>query len=126
MRAVFHRSSNVSTRAILYVVFIASALLMLAPLTWLLYSSFKPHADIIKNVFALPKQVSFRNFVDAWNLGNLGVYLLNSIFYSIVAATITVYLAMSVSYAFHAFTHVISKVFYSFFILGQLITVTPF
>ena len=123
MRAVFHRSSNVSTRAILYVVFIAGAFLMLAPLTWLLYSSFKPHADIIKDVFALPKQVSFRNFIDAWTLGNLGVYLLNSIFYSIVAATITVYLAMSVSYAFHAFTYVISKVCYSFFILGQLITV---
>ncbi len=111
------------TRYAFYVVFIAFAFLTLAPLIWLFYSAFKPHVEIIKNVFALPKGIAFTNFVNAWKFGNLGVYLLNSVFYSLVASSITVYLAMSVGYALHSFSYAISKILYSFFLLGLLITV---
>ncbi len=116
-------STNNISRYVFYIVFIAFAFLTLAPLIWLLYSSLKPHDEIVKNVFALPKKIAFSNFIEAWKLGNLGIYLLNSIFYSLVASTITVYLAMCVGYAVHSFSYAISKILYAFFLLGLLITV---
>ncbi len=116
-------STNNISRYVFYVVFIAFAFLTLAPLIWLLCSSFKPHDEIVKNVFALPKKIAFSNFIEAWKLGNLGIYLLNSIFYSLVAGTITVYLAMCVGYAVHSFSYAISKILYAFFLLSLLITV---
>ena len=37
--------------------------LTIAPLLWLFYSSLKPHPDIVRNVFALPRTLFIDNYV---------------------------------------------------------------
>ena len=106
--------------AAVFVVFFT--LLTVAPLLWLLYSSMKPHAAIVRNVFALPTEIAFSNYTRAWELGNLGLYFVNSVIYTGVATVVTVFLALGAGYAFAKFGFKISKVFYTFFVMGLLVT----
>ena len=105
--------------AVFMVVF---TLLTLVPLVWLCYSSLKPHPQIVRNVFALPREFFFDNYTRAWTIGDLGLYALNSVFYTIVATTITVVLALGVGYGIAKFGFKISAPIYTFFVMGLLVT----
>ncbi|MFW5688935.1 MAG: carbohydrate ABC transporter permease [Spirochaetota bacterium] len=96
--------------------------LTVGPLVWLIYSSFKPHPDIVRNMFAFPTSFYLDNYARAWDLGNLGVLILNSIFYASIATAVTVYLALAAGYGFAKFGFKISNIFYVFFIMGLLVT----
>lgn len=105
-----------------YVFMAVFTFLTVGPLFWLTYSSFKPHPDIVRNMFAFPKSFFFENYVRAWKLGELGMLILNSIFYSSIATVFTVFMALGSGYGFAKFGFKISKFFYAFFIMGLLIT----
>jgi len=96
--------------------------LTLAPLIWLLYSSFKPHPAIIRNVFALPTELFIDNYTRAWRIGSLGLYTVNSIIYTASATVATVYLALGAGYGFAKFGFKVSRYLYTFFIMGLLLT----
>ncbi len=117
------RQKNVGWNLAAYIIMIIFTVLTVGPLVWLLYSSVKPHFDIIRNVFGLPKTFYVQNYVQAWNLAHLGILMLNSIFYSTVATAITTLLALAAGYGFAKFKYKISGFFYFFFIMGLLITV---
>ena len=70
-----------------------------------------------------PRSLHIDNYIRAWELGNLGLYTLNSIFYTAVSTTVTVFLALAAGYAFAKFNFHISRYLYGFFIIGLLITV---
>ena len=113
---------NLSWRLFAYGVMIFFTLLTIGPLFWLLYSAFKPNAEIVRDTLAFPKSVYTENFTKAWRLGRLGLYMANSVFYSVVATVATTVLALAAGYGFAKFGYKISGVFYAFFILGLLIT----
>lgn len=96
--------------------------LTIAPLFWLLYSSLKPHQEIVRSVFALPKVWYFTNYARAWELGNLGLYTVNSIIYTATATAVTVFMALAAGYGIGKFGFGVSKYLYAFFIMGLLIT----
>ena len=117
------RGGNViGWRIFAYVFMAVFTILTVGPLFWLIYSSFKPHADIALHMFAFPNSFFVENYQRAWRLGQLGTLILNSIFYAGVATVVTVYLALAAGYAFGKLGFKISKVFYAFFIMGLLIT----
>ncbi len=96
--------------------------LTIAPLVWLFYSSLKPHPDIVRNVFALPRTLFVDNYVRAWTIGDLGLYTVNSIIYTATATVITVFLALGAGYGFAKFGFRISKYLHTFFVMGLLVT----
>lgn len=110
-------------RIVMYVVLIAFTVLTIGPLLWLFFSSLKSNTEIVTNAFALPKKIALDNFFQAWKLGNLGVYLVNSIIYALISSVAIVYIAMSIGYALNMFTYKISKIIYSAFLIGLLVTV---
>jgi raffinose/stachyose/melibiose transport system permease protein len=105
-----------------YVFMAIFTFLTVGPLFWLAYSSLKPHPDIVRNMFAFPTSLYLENYQRAWELGNLGTLILNSIFYATIATAVTVYFALAAGYGFAKFGYKISGVFYVFFIMGLLVT----
>jgi len=106
-----------------YIVMTGFTLLTVGPLIWLLYSSFKPHQDIVWNIFSLPTQLYVENYTQAWTLGNMGIYSLNSIFFSITGTLISTFLALATGYGIAKFGYRISGPIYVFFLMGLLLTV---
>ena len=106
-----------------YILMIAFTLLTVIPLTWMILSSFKPHALIVRHPLAPPTTWYVQNFILAWTQGNLGIYFINSIVYSMVATFFTVLFAMSSGYALSKFHYKSSRVVSMLYTLGLLITV---
>lgn len=105
-----------------YVIMATFTILTIGPLIWMFYSSFKTHAEIVHNVFSLPMNPTIQNYIRSWKLGNLGLLSLNSIIYATVTTFLIVITAISTGYGFAKFKYKISPVFYSFFLLGILVT----
>jgi len=77
------------------------ALVFFFPLVWMVLSSFKSNGAIFQSPFALPESIDFSKWVEAWEVGNLGRYALNS---AIVTGTSVFLILLIASLAAFAFS----------------------
>ena len=126
MRAMIGiRSSEISpgARTVSYVFLTAFTLVTVAPLLWMMYSSFKLHGEIVLRPIALPQRPTMANYVDAWTFGNMGVALYNSGVYTLVATIATGYLSAAIGFGLTKLPFRVGPPIYALFMLGLLITV---
>ena len=109
-------------RIVAYIIMVGFTVLTIGPLVWLMYSSLKPHNEIVRNIFSLPNKVFFGNYVRAWTLGKLGLYSLNSVFFSVTGTLSSTFLALAGGYAIAKFDYKLSKYIYFSFLMGLLLT----
>ncbi|WP_068773866.1 carbohydrate ABC transporter permease [Paenibacillus sp. FJAT-26967] len=64
-------------RAVLY----GWALCILFPLVWVIYESLKTNPEFFQNIWALPSQIQWQNYSNAWNEYGFGRALLNTLYY---------------------------------------------
>jgi ABC-type glycerol-3-phosphate transport system permease component len=88
---------------VLYPIFLILAALILYPLVWMTYSSFKANADIFANVFALPKELFLGNYLTVFTEGAMGLYFRNSLLISIVSVIGLIAFSSLAAYAFATF-----------------------
>ena len=74
------------------------AMLFFLPLVWMAMSSFKSNADIFASPFAVPKSIDLGRWVEAWEVGQIGRYALNSLI--VTAASVTGILLLGSGAAF--------------------------
>src|SRR4051794_13939352 len=72
----------------------------LGPLIWVVVTSLKNQQEIMAGLLSLPKQWSFANYQQAWELGNFTPLFVNSFLYCIVTTVAVVLLSMSAGFAF--------------------------
>ncbi|QAY73538.1 carbohydrate ABC transporter permease [Agromyces protaetiae] len=75
------------------------ALILAIPLYYLIVSSLKNNVGIFTDPFGLPLDPVWTNFAEAWERAKLGQALLNSVFISVVAVALTLFLAIPAAYA---------------------------
>jgi raffinose/stachyose/melibiose transport system permease protein len=97
-------------------------LVTLAPLVFLLFTSFRSMPDIVTNgPLRLPEEWVFNNYPRAWELGNFAVYYRNSIIAAVVTVAAVLMLVLLGSYVF-SFLNFHGKGFlFSLLLLGLLI-----
>jgi ABC-type glycerol-3-phosphate transport system permease component len=88
---------------LLYPIFLLLAAVILYPLIWMAYSSFKDNPSIFANVFALPQSLYFGNYITVFTEGAMGVYFRNSIVISIVSVAGLILFSSLAAYAFATF-----------------------
>lgn len=117
-----NRRDMLGWRFFSYLFMVIFTTLTIAPLVWLAYSSLKPHPEIVRNIFALPRSPHFTNYLVAWERGKLGMLFGNSVFYSVTATAVTVVLALAAGYGLAKFGYRVSALIYTFFVMGLLVT----
>jgi len=100
------------------------AVFTLYPLFWVAYTSFKTQSEIMQSLTALPEVWTLDNYRNAWELGEFAGLFYNSFLYSIVTTVFVVLLAVSAGFAFAKIPTRSSKLWYSFFIVGLLFTIS--
>jgi ABC-type glycerol-3-phosphate transport system permease component len=95
--------ANTTKGLVLYPVFLLIAAVILYPLVWMTYSSFKENADIFANVFALPSSLYLGNYVTVFTQGAMGLYFRNSLFISVVSVAGLLVFSSLAAYAFASF-----------------------
>lgn len=117
------RSDNLlAWRVFSWVFMVLFTFLTVAPLVWLGYSSLKPHPEIVRNIFALPRTLHLQNYTVSWERGRLGLLMANSVLYSVTATLITVILALATGYGLAKFSYRVATLVYGFFMIGLLVT----
>ena len=73
------------------------------PLIWMAWSSFKTNREIFTTPLALPTTIDFSSWREAWRVGHLGRYALNSTIVTASAVLVILAVAAMAAYAFSRF-----------------------
>ncbi len=111
-----------SWRLLVYLVLILATFLWLIPIITGLVTSIRTFDDILYNGFiSWPKEITFRNFSEAWNRGGLSRYLPNSFIITIPSLVLTLFLSSLGAYALARFKFRANLIIYFLFVAGMLI-----
>lgn len=89
-----------SSQLVLWCLLSALLVMLVTPLIWVLFSSFKTNADILNYPFSIPKSVSLTNYISAWNLGKFNIYFINTLYITFFGLIIMVAFGTMAGYAF--------------------------
>lgn len=79
---------------------VPATLIILGPFIWLITSSLKTEAEIgVGNPFALPKNLMWQNYVDAWNVGGFADLIGNSLLNVVAVVTLMLLTCVPAGYA---------------------------
>jgi raffinose/stachyose/melibiose transport system permease protein len=81
-----------------YIALSLAAVFVLYPLVFVLMSSLKTNIDVISNPFGM-KSINFSNYIDAWRIGKVGQYFLNSVIVTFITLSCQVIIITLASYA---------------------------
>jgi N-acetylglucosamine transport system permease protein len=108
-------------KGLIFLVLWAWCLMVVLPMVWLVYNSFKPSKEIFANPWSLPTSPDFGNYALAWAKSNVGVYFLNSVLVVGVALVITLLLSAMAAYGLARMRPRGGRFFYFVFILGMMV-----
>jgi ABC-type glycerol-3-phosphate transport system permease component len=78
--------------------------LILAPFLWMISTSLKDPAEVVlRDPTIIPRSFATQNYVDAFNRGNFGRYLVNSVVVALAVTLLSLLLATLSGYAFARF-----------------------
>jgi raffinose/stachyose/melibiose transport system permease protein len=94
------------------------------PILWLLSASLKaPTEFVTRPSFALPTGFYLKNYVDAWTVGRMGTFFVNSVVATSLALVLIVVLSLTVSFAIAKMKWRLSRVVFGIFLAGILVPV---
>ena len=114
------------SRALFYTVMGLLALVYGFPLMWMAWSSFKTNAEIFDSPLSLPTSVDFSRWAEAWEVGNLGRYALNSVIVTTVSVVAILIFAALAAFAFSRFEFRGRGVLLGLFAFGLLMPIQSY
>lgn len=112
--------THILTRSGVNLSMIFWATIVILPMIWLVYSSFKTDQEIFFSPWALPQELQFDNFVRAWVTVHVGQYFFNSIIVVIPGVALTLGLSAMASYILARFKFPGNRFLFYLFLTGML------
>ncbi|GGD60151.1 carbohydrate ABC transporter permease [Paenibacillus nasutitermitis] len=110
------------------VILLAFTAAVVLPLAWLIYSSLKVNEEFL-NPWALPKQLHFENYTNAFVKAKMGTYYLNSIVVTLVSVLGSLFIGLTTAYAImrfsNPFTRFVKNYYLSAFFLPAIVGLIP-
>ena len=110
-------------RAVAYVVMGIFAFMTIAPLIWLVISSFKSTTEFRINRVGLPHVWTTINYPGAWKLGEFDKLIGNSLIYTVGATVGIIFFSVLAGFAFAKIRSRATPVLYGSFVLGILLSI---
>jgi raffinose/stachyose/melibiose transport system permease protein len=104
-----------------YLVLIFFALIVVAPMLWVLFTSLKTTREIAMSPFGLPTTPRWENYTEAWTVGRFSKYFLNSVIVSVPIVVGSVSLSCLAGYGFARFKLPGGNVIFYTFLLGLMV-----
>ena len=117
------RETSGLAKVLIYIPLILLSILIIVPVFWVFMASIKENSEFYRNPWALPEGFYFQNFIDAWESANMGSYMLNSVFVTVVAIFLLVIIALPASYVLARLKFKSSKFWNVLFMAGLFINV---
>jgi raffinose/stachyose/melibiose transport system permease protein len=91
------------------------------PMVWMVLSSFKSNSEIFRSPFALPTTLDFGRWAEAWEVGHLGSYALNSAIVTGASVAIILVCGSAAAFAFSRYRFRGRGLLMAVFALGLLL-----
>jgi raffinose/stachyose/melibiose transport system permease protein len=103
------------------VALLALAFVFFFPMVWMVLSSFKTNAAIFSAPFALPDTIDVGRWVEAWQVGNIGGYALNSAIVTIASVALILLFGAGAAYALSRYRFPGRRLVLALFALGLIL-----
>ncbi|MDA3731040.1 carbohydrate ABC transporter permease [Niameybacter massiliensis] len=117
-----HNLGRIMNTTLLRCVLIITSVLVILPITWVIYTSFKTSAEFLKNPWALPSTLNWQNYANAIDKANMGSYFINSIGVTLGSLILLFILIVPVAYALSRFEFKLNKWIVMLFMAGLFIS----
>ena len=104
---------------ITYVLVLAVGILMLYPIIWMFFATFKTNEEIFGSIKLLPESFSLQGYIDGWNVNGRITYTtfyINTFILTGVTTVLTLVVAALVAYGFARFRFPLKKMLFSILI----------
>jgi N-acetylglucosamine transport system permease protein len=96
------------------------AIIVIFPMLWLLYTSFKSDQEIFFSPWSLPATLQWSNFLRAWVSAHIGDYFLNSLIVVLPSIFLTLLFSSMTAYVLGRFPFPLNRFFFYLFLTGML------
>ncbi len=96
----YYATKKVTINLFIHLFLLSVAVTCLYPLLWMVLASLKTQETIFSDIWLIPRQLHFENYVNAWKEGGFGRNFLNSIFYTTSVVAGIVLVSSLAAYAF--------------------------
>jgi raffinose/stachyose/melibiose transport system permease protein len=110
-------------KVLIYIVLIIFLLISIMPIVWIVLAALKAATELNQNPFAFPKQFTFDNIKEAWTVGKMGQYFLNSVIVAVPRVFVILILASLAGYAFGKLKFPGRNALFYFFLFGMMIPI---
>lgn len=121
--AMEYRYYGIGLKIFVYFILILAAFLVLFPIFWLISASLKTPMELAVNVWGPPKHPELQNYVDAWKVGKMGTYILNSVKVAAVSILATLITSSMLAFVLARFPFKLKEPIYYLILLGLMIPV---
>lgn len=94
-------------------------LIIVLPMAWMILSSLKSTPEIFSNLWGLPQQWLWGNYVQAWNSG-ISNYFLNSVFVTVCTVLLTLVVCATYAYSLAVYQFKGKKFFFLLALSGMM------
>jgi ABC-type glycerol-3-phosphate transport system permease component len=117
-----HRASSALGKSVVYLALSLFALSTILAFLWVIMISLKSTTEFLTtSPWALPEKPLFGNYVKAWEKAHLGRYFKNSLFVSLVGASLSVFLSALSAYVLARVKFRLNRILQNYFIMGYMI-----
>jgi len=117
-----NRFFSSSSRIVLFAVLFVVALMWLVPVLASLVTSVRTYDDLMINgFFAVPREIVFSNYKDAWIQGKINTYLINSFRITIPTLILMLFFSSLTAYALVRFNFKGNRLIYLIYVGGMLL-----
>lgn len=107
----------------IYVALISLAISIIIPVSWVFLASIKTNVEFYGNPWALPKGLNIQNFIDAFQIAQVGDFILNSALVTAMALAILLVVSLPAAYVLARFQFKGRKFFNTLIMAGLFINV---
>ena len=107
----------------IYVALISLAISIIIPVSWVFLASIKTNAEFYGNPWALPQGLNIQNFIDAFQIAQVGDFILNSALVTAMALAILLVVSLPAAYVLARFQFRGRKFFNTLIMAGLFINV---
>ena len=107
-------------RGALELVFVVYSVIVVFPMIWLIYTSFKSSRELFASAWALPNVWRWSNYVRAWHEAQIGEFFVNSVYVTVITVVLQVTVGAMASYVLARFRFTLNRPIYYFFLAGMM------
>lgn len=103
----------------LYIAVLVVGLVMLLPIVWMFFATFKTNEEIFGSLKLLPSHWSLQPYIDGWNVNGritYATFYINTFVLTLITTLITVFIAALVAYGFARFKFPMKKLLFTILI----------